>query len=87
MNTQELVTQVNELMQTGFEIPSEKLVPTATLFQDLGLDSLDAIDMVVHLEEKFGIKVDGERLMTVRTLNDVYGLVQEIALKKGNTSQ
>jgi len=75
----EIQAKVNELFIKGFEIPSEKLVPTASLYEDLGLDSLDAVDMLVHLEETFKIKVEGERLMEVRTLSHVYELVAEVA--------
>ncbi|MBI3556411.1 MAG: acyl carrier protein [Deltaproteobacteria bacterium] len=80
MSNEQIVSQVNDLMHTGFEIPRDKLVPTATLFDDLGMDSLDAIDMLVHLEEKLQIKVEGERLKKVRTLADIYGLVGEVAI-------
>lgn len=74
---QAIVSRVNELMHQGFEIPSENLVATARLKEDLGLDSLDAVDMLVHLEEKLGSRIEGERLMHVKTLGDVYVLVQE----------
>ncbi|MBC7691979.1 MAG: acyl carrier protein [Methylotenera sp.] len=65
-------------MHQGFEIPVDKLQPTAILFEDLGLDSLDAVDMLVLLEEKMKIKVDTERLQKVRTLQDVYLLVTDL---------
>ena len=75
--TPDVITQVNNLMRTGFEIPEEKLVPTATLVGDLGLDSLDAVDMLVYIEETLGVKVEGERLASVKTLADVYQLASE----------
>jgi acyl carrier protein len=73
----EVIQQVNNLMKSGFEIPEEKLVPTATLIGDLGLDSLDAVDMLVYIEETLGVKVEGERLASVKTLQDVYVLAAE----------
>ncbi|MGE4133657.1 MAG: phosphopantetheine-binding protein [Bdellovibrionales bacterium] len=73
----EIVEQVNQLMITGFEIPAEKLVPEATLAVDLGLDSLDAVDMLVYIEETMGIRVEGEKLANVKTLADVYLLAAE----------
>ena len=76
----DIINKVNDLMHQGFEIPREKLTPQATLFDELGLDSLDAVDMVVHLEENLGVKVEGERLQSVRTLQDVYSLVTEVAI-------
>jgi acyl carrier protein len=73
----EVIQQVNNLMKSGFEIPEEKLVPTATLIGDLGLDSLDAVDMLVYIEENLGVKVEGERLASVKTLADVYQLAAD----------
>ena len=75
--TTDVIEQVNTLMKNGFEVPQEKLVPAATLVGDLGLDSLDAVDMLVYIEETLGVKVEGERLATVKTLQDVYMLAQE----------
>ncbi len=83
MTNPKIITKVNSVMHQGFEIPLEKLTPEATLFTDLGLDSLDAVDMLVHLEENIGIKVDGEKLMSVRTLQDVYTLVDELSSQPG----
>jgi len=80
--TTPIVEQVNKLMIEGFEIPAEKLKPEAHLFTDLGLDSLDAVDMVVHLEEKIKLKVDAERMSQVRTLADVYKLVEDLHAEK-----
>ena len=82
----EIVAKVNALLHEGFEIPVDRITASATLFQDLGLDSLDAVDMLVHLEEGFKIKVNGERLMTVRTVSDIYHLVEEVAAKAEPTS-
>jgi len=76
----EVKLKVNELFMKGFEIPAEKLTPAANLYEDFDLYSLDAVDMLVHLEETFHIKVDGERLMEVRTLQNVYDLVEEVAM-------
>lgn len=73
----EVIFQVNNLMRSGFEIPNDKLVPNATLQGDLGLDSLDAVDMLVYIEETLGVKVEGERLAQVKTLQDVYQLAAE----------
>ena len=55
-------------------------IPEAKLFEELGLDSLDAVDMLVYLEENLGVKVEGERLAKIRTLQDVYQLVAEVQL-------
>jgi len=79
MSNTEIVAKVNDLMHRGFEIPVEKLTPNATIFDELGLDSLDAVDMLVHLEENLGVKVNTEKLASVRTLQDIYDMVGGLA--------
>lgn len=79
--TVETIQLINDLLATGFEIPTDKLTPQASLMTDLGLDSLDAVDMLVHIEDKMGIKVEGEKLRSLRTLQDVYVLAAEALLK------
>jgi acyl carrier protein len=88
--TDEVIRTVNELMQSGFELEEAQLVPEAKLQADLGLDSLDAVDMLVYIEEKMGVKIEGERLLTVKTLQDVYILAAESVARsnqKSNSSQ
>lgn len=79
MRQEEVVKEVNRLMTEGFEVPANKLTRSATLFKDLGLDSLDAVDLMVHLEEKLKVKVDAERMASIRTMDDVYKLVSDLA--------
>lgn len=86
MNKEQVISQVNQIMSSGFEIPMEKLTPNAVLKTDLGLDSLDAVDMLVMLEEKLGTKVDGERLMQIQTLGDVYKLILDHVEANNNSS-
>lgn len=75
--SRELINQVNELMHTGFELPKEKLVAESTLQGDLGLDSLDAVDMLVYIEDRLNVKVDGEKIRGLKTLGDVYAFAAE----------
>jgi len=56
-----------------------QLVPEAHLFTELGLDSLDVVDLVVSLQKKFEVSIrDDERIREIRTLNDLYGLIEAI---------
>ena len=80
MDREEIRSKVNDVMHRGFEIPMEKLTPESKLFDELGLDSLDAVDMLVHLEDNLGVKVAGERLSKINTLQDIYELVSEAQL-------
>ncbi len=76
MSDQNVVSQVNKLLEQGFEISADKLIPSSLLKEDLGLDSLDAVDLLVHLEGNLGVKIDGEKLLKIKTLQDVYDLTE-----------
>lgn len=55
------------------------LVPEAHLLDDLGADSLDVVELVMALEEEFGIEVPDEDVENIRTIRDVVQYVQERA--------
>ena len=76
MTRDEIYRRVSELLVTSFEIDPKQVVPQALLFQELGLDSIDAIDMVVRLQEWTGRRVPEEALRSVRTVDDVVSLVE-----------
>jgi acyl carrier protein len=69
----ELIQAVNEIFQESFEIPAEKITPEAQIFADLGLDSLDVVDLVAAIQKRFAVQVrDDERVRSIRTLQDLY---------------
>lgn len=70
-----LKDQVNNLVAGEFELEPEAIRPDADLYKDLGLDSLDAIDLVVALERKFGFKVEEGAAKLIRTVNQLYEFV------------
>jgi len=73
MTDQELIVAVNEVFTESFEVPAEKLVPGAHIFNDLGFDSLDVVDLIVAIQKKFGVRLrNDERIRTVRTMGDLY---------------
>ncbi len=77
---EEIIKQTNEALKKEFEFTDEQLISTAQLRDDLGLDSLDAVDMVVVLEQKFGVTLrQGYDLRTIVTLNDLYDFIEKLA--------
>ena len=77
MTRDEIYGRVSELLVTSFEVDAKLINPKALLFQELGLDSIDAIDMVVTLQEWTGRPVPEEALRAVRTVDDVVSLVAD----------
>jgi acyl carrier protein len=72
----EMIQSIHTIFVELFEIKPERLTPQAKLFEELGLDSLDAIDLVVSFERVFKIKPPHSEVRDIRTLSDVYSLVQ-----------
>jgi acyl carrier protein len=74
----EIVDQVNSVLKEGFEVDAAALKADAHLYYDLGIDSLDAIDMLVYIEEKLGRTVDATLFKGARRLEDIYDVVDRI---------
>jgi acyl carrier protein len=73
MTDSEVIEAVNEVFADSFEIPREKLTPEAQIFSDLGLDSLDVVDLVAAIQKRFGVQVrDDERVRSIRSMQDLY---------------
>jgi acyl carrier protein len=71
--------KVDQIFVSKFELATEDLSEEKNLFVDLGLDSLDAIDMVIAFQNEFKIKPTNMELQAIRTLQDVYLLVAKYA--------
>jgi acyl carrier protein len=83
MTREEIEKTINHVFEESFEIEPERLVPEANIFLDLGLDSLDTVDLVVAIQKKFGVQVrDDERVRSIRTLGDVYQFIETIYNEK-----
>lgn len=78
MQRADVIEKVNKVLVDGFEIDAAKLRPEAHLYHDLGIDSLDAVDMLVYLEEQTGMQVKGEWFKGVRRLNDIYVIMEAV---------
>ncbi|MFO7607163.1 MAG: acyl carrier protein [Desulfurivibrionaceae bacterium] len=76
LTDQEIRERITEVISEEFELEPSRLVPDATLYDDLGLDSLDAVDMVVAMEKSFGVKLANEEaIKAVRTMDDLCRLI------------
>jgi len=54
-----------------FEVPAEMIRPEARLYEDLDLDSIDAVDLIVKLQEITGRRISPAEFKSVRTVSDV----------------
>lgn len=85
MTTEELIRRTNEALAEEFELDITLMTPESSFQQDLGLDSLDAVDMVIVLEQEFSIKIGKDpSIGEISTLADLY---QFLLGKKDELSQ
>jgi acyl carrier protein len=79
MTEQEIIEITNRVFEESFELEKEKLKPEAQIFTDLGLDSLDIVDLVAALQKNFGVNMrNEEEIRNIRTLQDVYNFISAI---------
>ena len=76
MDEVEIKKLVDEVFVEAFEIEPARLRSEMRIFEDLGIDSLDIVDLVVALQKKFKIQIrDDERVRQIRTLGDIYNFI------------
>jgi acyl carrier protein len=85
MTREEIVTLTNQVFEKSFEIEPSRLVPQAKIFEELGLDSLDIVDLIVALQKQFKVQIrEDERVRTIRTLDDIYNFIWSLNQNKGD---
>lgn len=79
MHSKETIYQyLSDVLNELFEIEPEQIKPEANLYEDLDIDSIDAVDMVVKLKEFTGRKIQATDFKRVRTVQDVVDAVYEL---------
>ena len=76
---EEILAAIADVLEREFELERARLVPEARLFEDLDLDSIDAVDLVVRLQQQTGLKVTAEDFKAIRTLGDVVDVIVKLA--------
>ena len=72
----EILARLREMLAVMFDLEPGKIQLESQLMADLDLDSIDAIDLVVKLQEMTGKRVEEAALRKVRTISDVVDLVE-----------
>ena len=71
MSSDELQTWVIGLLAEMFELDAAELTPQSNLYEDLDIDSIDAVDLAVKLKQLTGKRLQPEVFKTIRTIGDV----------------
>ena len=62
---------------TKLNVSESEITPEKNLFNDLGADSLDVVELFMILEREFNVKFSEEELANVKTIGDVYALIEK----------
>lgn len=77
MQRSEIKDIVVDFLIDEFEIEKDIIADDAHLINDLGLESLDFVDIVVIIEKEFGFKVQREEMKEIRVLEDLYNYIEK----------
>ena len=77
MDRKEIEQKVRTFLIEDLEIDEEKIHPEARLKEDIGIDSLDFVDIVVIVEKNFGFKIKTEEMAKVKTFNDFCDYIEK----------
>jgi len=75
---EEIFSELKGILVDLFEIEEFHITPDANLYEDLDLDSIDAIDLVVKLQQLTGKKVEPEAFKSVRKIQDVVDVIYNL---------
>ena len=81
MTRQELEQQIIDFLVEDLEIDPKKITPEALLKEDIGIDSLDFVDIVVIVERKFGFKIKPEELTNVKLFSQFCDYIESKTTK------
>ncbi len=76
MTRQQIIDTTNLFLVQDIEIDEAVLSDSASLKEDLGIDSLDFVDIVVIVEQYFGFKIKAEEMGGVKTLGQFYDYIE-----------
>jgi acyl carrier protein len=71
--------RIRQVLVNRLGIPAEDVTPEARLQEDLGVDSLDAVEMAIAIERDFDVGLSDEQVATLKTVGDMVALVQRLA--------
>lgn len=83
MTKTEILERVRSTMAEMFELDPGAITPEARLIEDLDLDSIDAIDMAVKMQEITGKRVEEAELRKLRTIGDIVNLLGAMLATEG----
>ena len=74
-----IAEKVIDVITEQLDVTREECVPEASFIDDLGADSLDLVELIMAMEETFGIEISDDELGKIRTIQDVVDYIEKKA--------
>jgi acyl carrier protein len=83
MTHDEVLAQLREILQADFKVPQDKVTPDASFRGTLGLDSLDAVDLIYLVGKRFGVNASIESFRDLHTVRKVVDYIVQARGQSG----
>ena len=70
--------KVSKMLAEQLKIEESKITPEAEVVKDLGADSLDIVELMMALEDEYGVTLPEGKVETVKTVQDIVNMLEEI---------
>ncbi|KRC22678.1 acyl carrier protein [Acidovorax sp. Root219] len=78
MNKEAIYERIAAILRETFEIDAARITPEARLYDDLDIDSIDAVDLIVQLKPWVGKRLNADAFKSVRTVQDVVDALHQL---------
>ncbi|EJE52271.1 acyl carrier protein [Acidovorax sp. CF316] len=86
MNKEAIYERIAAILQETFEIDAARITPEARLYDDLDIDSIDAVDLIVQLKPWVGKRLNADAFKSVRTVQDVVDALHRLVNDAASTA-
>lgn len=76
-----ILARLREVLWNTFEIEPSRVIPSAQLFTELELDSIDLVDLAIQIEEMTGMRIKPEAFKSVSTVGDLVATVHALLVR------
>lgn len=70
--------RIKAMIKEELNVPEEKITMEAKLAEDLGADSIDAVELIMNIEDEFEVQVSDEEAQNIKTVGDIVKFVENL---------
>ena len=76
LTTEQLTDEIRSMVEEKLGVAAEEITPEKSLINDLGADSLDSVELMMSVEQKFGVAIPEEAAEKINTVGDIVNYLQ-----------